>query len=115
MAIYQYVALTCAVAGREREYDDWYNGRHVVDVAAVPGVKSAKRFPIISTTAEGGLSAKWRSFALYEIETDGNPEDVIAAIRKRHGTPLMPATDTLDQRGMIQILAGPVAATAGNV
>jgi hypothetical protein len=108
MAIYKYIALTCAKAGREQEFDAWYDGRHLGDVAAVPGVKSAVRFGIKQTIGSDNTVPNWRSLALYEIETDGDPAEVIERIRKRYGSDLMPRSDALDGRGMLQILAEPV-------
>jgi epsilon-lactone hydrolase len=109
MTVYKYIALSCAVPGRENDYDAWYDERHLSDVAAVPGVRSAVRFQIVSTIGDNLTVPPWRSLAIYEIETDGDPEDVLQTIRKRHGTELMPETDALERHGLLQILAGPPA------
>jgi hypothetical protein len=103
MAVYQYVVLLSAVRGREAEFDAWYDGRHLADVAKVPGVTSARRFPIVSIDA--GDCPTWRSLALYELETDGDPKEILAQIKKRSGTEAMPVPDCVDKRGLVQVVA----------
>jgi hypothetical protein len=102
MAIYQYMVLVSAVSGREAEFDAWYDGRHLSDVSRVPGVRAARRFPIVAIT--GGSAAAWRSMAIYELETDGDPKDIMAEIKRRSGTEAMPLPDCVDKRGMVQVV-----------
>ena len=105
MPLYQYVILTEAAAGREHEFETWYDDQHLADVARVPGVVSATRQrvqKIISPNA----SPAWISLAIYEIESD-DPEAVLAEIHHRAGTDDMPLTDALVASSTLQILAGP--------
>ena len=44
MRTFTFVALTNAVAGREQEFNDWYDHQHVKDVLAIPGFLTAQRF-----------------------------------------------------------------------
>lgn len=103
MAVYQYMVLISAVRGREAEFDAWYDDRHLADVARVPGVTKARRFPIVSI--EGGDSPTWRSLAIYELETEGDPKDILAQIKQRSGTEAMPVPDCVDKRGLVQVVA----------
>ncbi len=102
MAVYQYMVLVSAVEGREAEFDAWYDGRHLDDVAKVPGVTGARRFPIVAV--EAATKATWRSMAIYEVSTEGDPLEVLAEIKRRSGTEAMPLPECVDKRGMIQVV-----------
>src|SRR5678815_3844677 len=41
------IALSDPVEGREAEFNDWYTGRHLPDVLAVPGFVGGQRFKVI--------------------------------------------------------------------
>jgi hypothetical protein len=103
MAVYQYIVLLSAAQGREEEFDSWYDSRHLADVAAVPGVISARRFPIRFVEAENAPT--WRSLAIYELETDGDPTEILGRIKQRSGTDAMPVPDCVDKRGLVQVIA----------
>ena len=74
------------VDGREQEYHSWYDGTHLGDVMAVPGVRAARRYR--TTGADG------RYLAVYEL--DGDADDVLSELTRRFGTDAMPASDALD-------------------
>lgn len=66
-----FFVLTEPEPGREDEYNDWYNNRHIPDVLTVPGFVAAQRFLLSNVqrspaAAEGAL----RYAAVYEIEGD---------------------------------------------
>lgn len=109
MGRYIYIALTRAAEGREAEFDRWYDGQHLADVARVSGVVDAKRFNMIWQKSEAPNAPEWRSLAIYEIESD-DPQSVLKAISALSGTELMPLTDALSRDGMTQLLAAPVKA-----
>lgn len=88
MKRYKLVALTNAVAGREDEFDQWYDRQHIPDVLSIPGVLSAERFVVVG---EG----PHRYMTIYEIETD-DLEAVKAELGSRPGTDRMPITDAFD-------------------
>ena len=92
MAKFKLIVFSDAAPGREDEYNDWYNNRHLQDVVAVPGFVSAQRFklnkPMIGQFAT-------RYMAIYEIEAD-NVEDAMAAIGARAGTDQMVVSDAID-------------------
>lgn len=87
------VVYTQARPGRESEYHDWYDTRHLHDVARVAGVVSAQRYDLDEAeTAGGGPPA--RCLAVYEVE--GDPRAFVEELRSRFGTDEMPASPALD-------------------
>ena len=105
MAIYQYVILSCATVDQEAEFDLWYDGVHLADVARVDGVVSARRYPILSRICDSADMPNWRSLAIYEIDAE-DPQAVIANIAEKSGTDAMPLSDAISMDGLVQILAG---------
>lgn len=88
---------TQPVPGHESEYNDWYDHRHLHDVARVPGVLSAQRFEMVG--AEAALGGPLTRFlAIYEIE--GDPSGFVGELRSRFGTVEMPASDALDLQSL---------------
>jgi hypothetical protein len=86
------VVYTQPVAGREAEYNDWYDRQHLHDVARVPGVVSAHRFEPLDSGAGG--DGEPRFLAIYEIDRD--PREFVRELRSRFGTDQMPASEALD-------------------
>lgn len=76
MAKHILVALNAAKAGEEDEFARWYDEVHIPEILAVPGFLSARRFRVISTTAQGGSG--WTNISLYEIEADDLPTAMAA-------------------------------------
>jgi len=91
---YTMVVLTNPVPGREQEYNDWYDNRHIPDVLAVPGFVGAQRFNLVVNP--GGGEPQWRYYATYQMETD-DPKGAIADVLGRWCTERMPNSDSLDQ------------------
>lgn len=67
MPRYKMLVLSRPVAGREAEFNDWYQNTHLKEVVALPGFVSAQRFSMASNMR--GEEA-WPYAAIYEIETD---------------------------------------------
>lgn len=103
MARYQYVVLGCAVAGREQEFDAWYDGQHLADIHKVPGVLSARRFNVVFQKVYTITVPAYRSMAIYEIETD-DPEAFLGHISSLSGTDVMPYSDAMTKDGLIQVV-----------
>jgi hypothetical protein len=91
MPRYKYVVLSDPVAGREDEYNDWYDHQHLGDLLAIDGVESAQRFRLVS----GPGDAPQTYLAIYDFDTDG-PDAILAEVSKRIGTPAMPISEALD-------------------
>lgn len=82
-----WVVLTNPAAGREAEYNAWYDGRHIADTLAIPGFVAARRYRVARAT--GPEDARWAYLALYEIELD-RAADALAEAAARAGGPKMP-------------------------
>jgi hypothetical protein len=64
MPSYLFLAFTGPVEGRDEEYNDWYDQRHMQDVVSIDEFKSAQRFRLVDGPT-GGLPPY---LAIYEIE-----------------------------------------------
>lgn len=93
MSLSKLIVLTRPVEGREQDYNDWYDGQHLDDVLAVPGIVSAQRFDIQGEAVSGEA---WPYLAIYEIDHD-DPQVAIEAMVARAGTDAMPLSDAMDQ------------------
>jgi hypothetical protein len=85
-------AFTNPVAGREDEYNEWYDREHLQDVLAAPGFKSAQRFALAE-----GADSPWRYLAIYEFEGD-DPNEIVAGLFARAGTSAMVISPALDSK-----------------
>jgi hypothetical protein len=106
MSRHVFVVLTNAVAGRDEEFNRWYDGQHIPDVLKVPGFVAAQRFRLGPAQMEAANSP-WRYLALYEIETD----DVAGALKElsaRVGTSAMVMSDTLDNKTIGAYVFSPI-------
>lgn len=85
------------VAGREAEFDEWYNNVHLPEILAVPGVVSAQRFNLMDaeiTRAPELPQPTHRYLAIYEMEGDVDATMKIIADGVASGTIHM--SDSLD-------------------
>jgi len=101
MARYLLVVHSNPVAGREAEYDDWYDHRHLADVLRVPGVVAARRYDYSSVQMTPALPAH-RHLALYEIEID-DIRLFTAAMAQRSNTESMPISSALGRDVQAQL------------
>ena len=93
MATYALVVTSNAVAGRDDEYNEWYDSTHLADVLAIPGVISGKRLEALPTSPNAPPA---RYLAYYELELD-EPTTVLAEIGKRVGAGEMSISDALER------------------
>jgi hypothetical protein len=89
--------FTNPVAGREEEYNKWYNEVHVPDVLRIPGFTAARRFKL---GAEAESPHKY--LAIYEFEAT-DPAIVLSALQARAGTPDMVLSEGLDMSSLSMI------------
>jgi hypothetical protein len=87
------VALTNPVEGKEAEFNEWYDNRHVLDTLALPGCVSAQRYRL-ADVQRVGRPQPFKYLALYEIETD-DLAAMAAELAARSGTPAMPWSDAV--------------------
>jgi hypothetical protein len=80
------------VPGGEREYNDWYTGRHLADIVAMRGFTGAQRFKLQSAPLG---ECPNRYLAIYDMETD-DPEGVIANMFGLRDSPAMPMSQAFD-------------------
>ena len=83
---YTLIVYTSPAEGREDDYNAWYDGTHLQEFSALPGVISGRRFKV---AGDGNLYA-----AVYELSA--HPDEVMAAMNAgvKDGTVRM--TDALD-------------------
>jgi hypothetical protein len=98
------VVYTQAKPGRESEYHDWYDSRHLHDVLRVAGVVSAQRYDLDETEAAGGAPPAG-CLAIYEVE--GDPRAFVEELRSRFGTNEMLASPALDRASISMTLWKP--------
>ena len=67
MPRYKMVVSSYPVAGREAEYNDWYQNIHLGELVSLKGFVSARRFRLAAKLVEGEAAPY---MAIYEIETD---------------------------------------------
>lgn len=78
--------------GKDDAYNEWYTGRHLADICALPGFTSAQRFTLHSVSMGQTLN---RYLAIYDVETD-DPDWVIENMFANRDTPAMPMDDAFN-------------------
>ena len=73
-------------AGGEDDFNDWYTGRHLADICALPGFTTAQRFKLHSVSMGRALN---KYLAIYDMESD-DPDGVIETMFAARDTPAMP-------------------------
>jgi hypothetical protein len=96
MANKLFLVLSNPVAGREDEYNKWYDEVHLRDVCAVPGVVGAQRYEQNTPPAEGEAPPPppQRYLAVYEL--DGDPVALMKEFGERVADGRMPLSEGLD-------------------
>ena len=79
MPRYKMVVMSRPTAGREDEYNEWYQNVHLGELVALPGFTSARRFRYARSLVEGDA---YPYMSIYEIETD----DIDAALNTLRST-----------------------------
>lgn len=95
-----YFVFSNPVEGREDEYNRWYSDVHLPDVMRVPGVVSAARYAFLPTSHGEATAAptEHRYVAAYELDRD--PEEVLAELGRRAGTPEMEVSEAMDHENV---------------
>ena len=93
MGYFILAVLSNPVAGRESEFNSWYDDVHLADVLRLDGFKWAERFRLAPNQEDA--ERPYGFLALYGIETDD-----VGAVEKRlieaAGTEAMPFSPALD-------------------
>ncbi|MEQ8719131.1 MAG: DUF4286 family protein [Acidimicrobiales bacterium] len=93
------------VAGREDEFNDWYDNRHLHDVVAVHGVHAARRFELVDSPMAHGGPSPHMYLAVYEF--DGDLDAIAADMGARSEDGRMPVSDSYDVSTTISSLWAP--------
>ena len=109
MARYHYVILCQAVPGREAEFDEWYDTRHLHDVRRMDGVVSARRFNLDFQKVYDLDAPQWHSMTIYELDCD-DPQALLDRIVTASKTAAMPLSDAMTKLGMVQVVAHQMSA-----
>ena len=96
MPRYTFLAFTNPTAGKEDEYNAWYDEHHLKDVINVPGFVSARRFRLAAQQFPFNTQPlNYRYLALYEIETD-DVKATLDEVVARAGSADMVMVDAID-------------------
>jgi len=108
---FQLIALSNAMPGREAEYREWYCGRHLADVVAVPGFRSGSFYE--AADVAGLPSPRRRYMGVFQMEFE-RPQQGLIALNAMAGTPQMPLTDAIDPSS-VSMTVGIIVQTLGRV
>ena len=97
MAKYKMIVLTQPIAGKESEYNDWYQNVHLSQVVNVEGLTGVQRYRLAHNV---GKEAVLPYLAIYDMETD-DLAGVMAEMDRRAGTDRMVVSDAVDQQCLI--------------
>jgi hypothetical protein len=103
-----FVVLSSAAAGRDAELRAWYEGVHLPDARAIPGVVSARVYE--QRPVDGRPPADRTFMAVYEL--DGDPAVVWAEFDRRIAEGVMAMTDALDPASLSFSVWAPCASGA---
>lgn len=93
MTNYRCIVMSNPVPGREDEYNDWYDNRHMDDVLSIPGFVRVQRFEYAASLS--GESSGFKYLSIYEIDSD----DIVKTIDEltaAAGTSRLPISEALD-------------------
>ena len=86
------MVMSRPVAGREDEYNDWYQNVHLGELVALPGFVSAQRFRYARNLVEGET---YPYMSIYEVDTD-DIDAVLDALRGTAERGLLTMSDAID-------------------
>ena len=64
------IVYTNPVAGREEEFNQWYDDIHLRDLLAVPGFIAARRYRLSDAQSPNATPSPFQYLCIYEIESD---------------------------------------------
>jgi hypothetical protein len=99
MPKYTFIVMTNPTAGKEAEFNEWYDTNHIPDVLNVPGFVSGHRFRLADTQFGGESSKAYKYLAIYEIETDDRPA-TLKELRARGATADIVPSDAIDMKNV---------------
>lgn len=85
--------------GRDREFNDWYDQQHLAEVASLPSVVSARRYPVRAVFGRDTLPHDY--LALYEVHAEA-PETVLDELAA--ALPTWQLSDALDRDRVLTLV-----------
>lgn len=113
------VVFSSPAKGREREFDEWYDGKHIPEVIRTEGVVSGQRFVRAAEEAHGsddgvdGPQVPQTHIAIWEI--DGDLDQVLNNLDAAFNAGLMDRSDDLTELKAWTFTAITPRVTADNV
>lgn len=96
---YQLIVLSNAVAGRDVEYNEWYEHIHLPDVLRNPGFVSAERFKLQTTFSASGYVLP--TYAVRYTLRSVNIDATIAEINRRLSSGITRWNDAFDSKSLV--------------
>jgi hypothetical protein len=106
MTSYIFVVHSEPMAGREDEFNHWYENVHLDDVVAVPGFIAAQRFKIDGEPFQGPRPPH-RYLCIYEMETDDPDATMRTLAEAADNMFVSPALDRDGSIGITYRMIGP--------
>lgn len=92
-----YLVFSNPVAGKEAEFNEWYDTVHLPEVLATPGMRAAQRFALLETdiTHNSVMPTPTHGYLLvYEME--GDVDAIMAKVQDAAMSGAMQMSDALD-------------------
>ncbi len=106
MSKYIMAVYSNAVAGRDHEYNQWYNEIHMGEVLQVPGFVAAQRFAVAGDPVRGEASVH-KYLAIYELETE-DPDACLTALNEAVAGGGMNVSDAISLDDVAAQVYGPI-------
>jgi hypothetical protein len=88
------LVFTEPVAGKEGEFDAWYEHTHLPELLALPGFVAAQRWSRSAAGAAGLPGSPHSNLAVYELDGDG--EKALTSMMEAHASGALHMSDALD-------------------
>jgi hypothetical protein len=117
MSKYLVLAFTNPVAGREREFNDWYENIALPTYNTIAGFRPLGRYRLadVPNSYDFQMDSQWQYLSLYEYETDDRASFSAAAKRAIANSKSYYFTEAIDKTTFFQptfIAMGPTRFTA---
>jgi hypothetical protein len=96
MSEQKFLVFSNPTAGKDAEYNAWYDDVHLGDVKRVPGVTGAVRYELAPTGGPDAPAPAHRYLAVYDLDPKVDPAEVLGELMKRAGGPEMTMSEALD-------------------
>lgn len=92
-----YLVFSNPVAGKDAEFNEWYDNVHLPEVLATPGMRAAQRFKLLETDmTHNSVMPKPEHGYLLVYELEGDVDAVMGKIQEAALSGVMNMSDALD-------------------